>query len=325
MKKIFTIALTSLLINSVFAEEAKEASVAKGFTELLSYEQPTLNFLKHHEFKPSDASIVDISYDKYALKDLGINEKQFLRHIDEFIKTSLEYLEYKDVAGPMLISFSLKAVPPKQNIKCSETPKKCSLNSIDIVLDTQYKDINQNIAPYIIKQLDKAAQGVTDITKDYSEPIISNFEYIGAMRAFILVNLTSADKMTSRDEKLLKQLQKTIPDFIYPHGEENAKKFSELQEKYWMINNKSNNQSGLLKEQDFKGAIKPDNTIEGNELIQEKQDKNNNEAANDTLNNEITDEITDEQKIIMEFNQKRQELFPMPEPKSFNSEKNNEI
>ena len=302
MKKIFTIALMSLFVNSAFAEEVKEVPISKGINELLSYEQPTLNFFKPHEFKISDAQIIDISYDKYALLDLGVNEQQFLKHIDEFNKHALNYLEDKDVSGPMLISFSLKAVyPPKdKNIECSQTPKKCSLNSIENILDPQYKAINQNLAPYVIQQLDKESHGITDISKDYSEPIISNFQYIGAMRAFILINLTSTKKMTSRDEKLLKTIKKNIPDLLYPEGEASAKQFSELQQKYWAINQKNSNELNKNNE---------NNENNEKEIVDEKE----------MLESET---LTDEQKIIMEFNQQRQKLFPLPSQR-FNSQNNN--
>ena len=48
--------------------------------------------------------------------------------------------------------------------------------------------------------------------------------------------------MTSRDEKLLKTIKKNIPDLLYPEGEASAKQFSELQHKYWAINQKNSNE-----------------------------------------------------------------------------------
>lgn len=309
MKKLLTIALTSLLINSVFADEVKETPISKGISDLLSYEQPNLNFLKPHEFKISDAKTLIVSYDKYALKDLGVNEKQFLLHIDEFTKHALEYLEDKDVSGPMLISFSLKAVQPKdKTIVCAETPKKCSLNSVEIILDPQYKNINQTIAPYIIKQLDRESQNIKDISKDYSEPIINNFEYIGDMRAFILINLTAPNKITAKEEKLIKAIKKTIPNLIYPEGEESAKNFSELQQKYWLID--KNNSKNNINENENQ------NKIEQSDMI--------NPSNPDDLNTNKEVPLTDEQKTLMEFNQQRQKLFPLPQPKRFNSQNNNE-
>ena len=298
-KKIFTIALASLFLNSVFAQDSKEIATNKGLPELFSYEQPALNFFKPHEFNISDASVLDIAYDKYAMKDLGINEQQFLKHIEQFNKHALEFLENRDVSGPMLISFSLEAIQPKdKNTICSQTPKKCSLNVVEIILDPKYKTLSQNLSSYVIQKLDQESQNITDINQDYSEPIISNFKYIGSMKAFILISLTPKDKITSKEEKLIKSLKKTIPELLYPEGEESAKKFSELQKQYWVIEN---------------------NYLE-NKANEDKESKS-------LENEENTDNsvISKEQKTIMEFNQKRQRLFPQPKPKQFSPRGDNII
>lgn len=295
-KTLFTITLASLFFNPVFAQDSKETPINKGLPELLTYEQPGLNFFKPHEFKISDASVLEISYDKYAMKDLGINEEQFLKHIEQFNKHVFEFLEYKDVSGPMLISFSVEAIQPKEkNTNCSQTPKKCSLNMIDIILDPQYKKISQNLSSYVINKLDKESQNVTDINKDFSEPIIHNFKYIGSMKAFILINLTPRDKTTPKEERLIRSLKKTIPEILYPEGEESAKKFSELQKEYWIIENNNS----------------PEN-----------KDTEDEKSLND--NPEET-EISKDQKTIMEFNQKRQRLFPQPAPKKFSPRGDNNI
>ena len=100
--------------------------------------------------------------------------------------------------------------------------------------------------------------------------------------------------MTSRDEKLLKTIKKNIPDLLYPEGEASAKQFSELQQKYWAINQKNSNE------------------LNKNFITNENNEK-------EMLESET---LTDEQKIIMEFNQQRQKLFPLPSQR-FNSQNNN--
>lgn len=304
MKKILSsisVACICALSSVAFAQKPPAEQEGGNFPELFLYEQPSLNFFKPTEFKITNASVVDIAYDKYALKDLGINEEQFLKHIDSFKKHSLNFLEDKNVSGPMLISFSLETIKPKEKeVVCEKTPKKCAMNMIEIILNPEYQSLIKPLSAYVIKQLEIDGDKSIDISKDYSEPIVSNFNYIGSMKSFILLNLTPKDKMTAKEEKFLNKIQKTIPDLLYPEGEHNAQKFSDLQQKYWNINKKNSNELN-------KNIIKNENNEK--EIVEEKS----------TVESET---LTDEQKIIMEFNQQRQKLFPLPSQR-FNSQNNN--
>ena len=79
----------------------------------------------------------------------------------------------------------------------------------------------------------------------------------------------------------MNKIQKTIPELLYPEGEHNAQKFSDLQHKYWNIETKN---------------------------------AQNNDVNTSTP---IVDEksLSDDEKTIMEFNQQRQKLFPLPAKK----------
>ena len=292
-KKLIAIPLLLFSLLCFADDETESNKIDKdNFPESFFYQQPRLNFFKPNSFNPKDAQFIGLYFNKYALHDLGINEQQFKTHIDHFLKYTYEFLEDRDVDGPLLISFALEATKPKEdNISCSKTPKKCAINKIEIVLNNEYDKLSEPLSKYVIKKLDEEGDSATNISEDYSEPIISNFDYIGEMRAAILVNLTKKEKMNSNKEKLLNTIKKSLPSLIYPDGENNAKKYSSLQKQYFEINSKNEN-----------------NPVEKNETT---NDDISTKSLNKNKPNNETDKNNEEANILMEFNQLKQKMFPI--------------
>lgn len=331
-KALITLGICLSLSTSVFSQE-NVINLQENFPEGFFYEQPKVNLFKQPKFKASDAKLIALKYNKYAMHDLGINEEQFKKHIDNFLTKAYKYFEDKPIYGPMLISFSLSAIKPKEeNIVCSQTPKKCSLNSIEILLEPQFAKFTEPLSNYVITKLDEEGQHITDPTQDYSEPIIGNFDYIGNMKVAILVDLTPPDFSTPRITRVIQDMNKKLDEFIYPEGEEMAKKYSSLQKQYFDINikvspeeNISSNNSEESSLSDIFEDVQKESTLNSSSHNEVNSDEEFTEEENVEKSQSFDNLSQNDKDTLNQFNQLRQKMFPLPKPKRFSRSVDNSI